>query len=216
MTIANHPSPLSRALQALLSAYPGAKSALGQTRGSGARNLTALCLAVLGLASCGGGNPLNNPPEVSNPVETGGQKLSFTYYQKCINPIFLAQLPIPGTASTNTCSAGGCHDNVTGIGGALRLRPGAADVVVGAPPDVAALQASDMYKNFLSAKGQVNFNDPAESRLVAKPLVQGVLHGGGRVFLDDQDANVKLIEYWMTHPATQGQDEFSTPAPTTC
>jgi len=43
-----------------------------------------------------------------------------------------------------------------------------------------------------------------------------VLHGGGRIFVDDQDPDVKLIQYWMSHPAAQGQDEFSTPEPTTC
>jgi hypothetical protein len=62
----------------------------------------------------------------------------------------------------------------------------------------------------------VVFADPAESRLVTKPLVKGVLHGGGRIFADDQDADVKLILYWMSHPAAQGQNEFSLPEPTTC
>ena len=42
-------------------------------------------------------NPLGNPPVVSNPRRArGGQHLSFAYFQRCINPIFLAQLPIPG------------------------------------------------------------------------------------------------------------------------
>jgi hypothetical protein len=163
---------------------------------------------VLGLVGCGGG--------VSNQEVVGGQKLSFNYFQKCVNPILRTQLPIPGTTLSNTCAAGGCHDTVSGIGGALRLSAGAADVVVGTPPDTATIHATDMYKNFLSAQGQVNFNDPTQSRLLTKPLVQGVLHGGGRVFLSDQDPNVQLIQYWMTHPAAEGQDEFSMPAPATC
>jgi hypothetical protein len=47
--------------------------------------------AAWGLASCGGGgNPLGNPDTIQNPPTQGGQKLSFIYFQKCINPIFLA------------------------------------------------------------------------------------------------------------------------------
>jgi len=187
------------------------------TWGGKVRRLVAVGLAVLGLASCGGANPFGNPPDVDNQTVVGGKKLSFTFFQKCINPIFSAQLPIPGTSSTNTCSAGGCHDATSGSGGAFRIAPGALPpVVIAAPLDVAAIHATDIYKNFVSAQGQVVFADPAQSRLVIKPLVQGVLHGGGRIFVDDQDPDVKLIQYWMSHPAAQGQDEFSTPEPTTC
>ena len=87
---------------------------------------TAACLLLaLGLAACGGdgSNPIGNPPEVSNPVGVTGQKLSFAYFQKCINPIFVArlQINIGGAISTNTCAGSGCHDNTTGTGGALRV-----------------------------------------------------------------------------------------------
>jgi hypothetical protein len=165
-------------------------------------------LALLGLASCGG--------DVTNEEVVGGKKLSFAYYQKCINPILTAQLPIPGTSLTNTCAAGGCHDSVSGSGGALRIVQGATNADLTAPINTDAIHKTDMYKNFVSAQGQVVFADPAESRLVTKPLVKGVLHGGGRIFADDQDADVKLILYWMSHPAAQGQNEFSLPEPTTC
>ena len=37
-----------------------------------------------------------------------------------------------------------------------------------------------------------------------------VLHGGGLIFASPQDPNVKLIEYWISHPMPQSQDEFST------
>jgi hypothetical protein len=165
-------------------------------------------LALLGVASCGG--------DVTNEEVVGGQKLSFAYYQKCINPILTAQLPIPGTSLTNTCAAGGCHDSVSGSGGALRIVQGATNADLTAPINTDVIHKTDMYKNFVSAQGQVVFADPAESRLVTKPLVKGVLHGGGRIFADDQDADVKLILYWMSHPAAQGQNEFSLPEPTTC
>src|SRR5438132_1580663 len=86
-------------------------------------------LAALALASCGGSsNPIDNPTTVVNyPGTLTGQKLSFAYFQKCINPIFLAQLQIQlnGTTSTNTCAGSGCHASDTGTGGAFRVVPAA-------------------------------------------------------------------------------------------
>jgi len=93
----------------------------------------------------------------------------------------------------------------------LRLFPGAPVVDVTNPantPDV--IRAGDMYKNFISAQGQVVISSPDQSRLLNKPLVRGVLHGGGQIFASAQDPNVKLIEYWITNPVPLGQDEFST------
>jgi hypothetical protein len=177
------------------------------------RGLAAFAGAV-GLAGCGGSgsNPIDNPPLVANPGITGGQKLSFAYFQRCINPIFLAQLQINqnGVISTNTCAGSGCHDTVTGTGGAFRVVPGAQPLDVTNPantPDV--IRASDMYKNFYSAQGMTVLGAPTQSRLLAKPLVLGMLHGGGLVFPSQQDPNAKLIEYWISHPSPQGQDEFS-------
>jgi hypothetical protein len=51
--------------------------------------------------------------------------------------------------------------------------------------------------------------NPTESRLVVKPLVLNVFHGGGQVFTSQSDPNIQLIKYWITHPAPLGQDEFS-------
>ena len=175
-----------------------------------------VALATLGVASCGGGssNPLDNPTTVVNdPGTVTGQKLSFAYFQKCINPIFLAQLQIQlnGTTSTNTCAGSGCHASATGTGGAFRVVPTAATVDltdVANTPDV--IRTSDMYKNFYSAQGEVVVGSTTQSRLLAKPQLQGVLHGGGLIFTSATDVNVKLIEYWISHPAPQGQDEFST------
>lgn len=171
------------------------------------------CLALL--AACGGGgnsNPLDNPPVVNNPAGTSGQKLSFVYFQKCINPIFLAQLQVSsgGTTSVNTCASSGCHDDVSGTGGAFRVVQGAAQVDLSNPantPD--AVRTSDMYRNFYSAQGSVVIGDPSHSRLLTKPLVRGVLHGGGLIFLDDNDPNARLIQYWISRPVPQGADEFS-------
>jgi predicted small lipoprotein YifL len=173
----------------------------------------AALAGVVALAGCGGGNPLSNPPDVNNPPGTSGQTLSYTYFQKCINPIFLAQLQINvnGVQSVNTCAAGGCHDTTTGTGGAFRV-VGAAQ-----PLDVSAntptvIRASDMYKNFYSAQGEVVFGSLTQSRILAKPRLLNVLHGGGLIFETDQDPNVKLLQYWINHPVPQGQDEFSSSA----
>ncbi len=174
------------------------------------KRLAAITAAAL-LASCGGGNPLSNPDSISNPGQTSGQKLSFIYFQKCINPIYLLQLQVNqnGVITTNTCASGGCHDTNTGTGGALRLVQTAAEVNLADPantPD--AVRATDMYKNFYSSQGATVIGAPAESRLLAKPLLT-VLHGGGQIFFDLNDVNAKRIAYWISRPMPQGQDEFS-------
>jgi hypothetical protein len=186
-----------------------------QRRAGARRSLAAIAIAAMAFfVGCGGGgNPVGNPPNVSNPSAVGGQKLSFAYFQRCINPIFLAQLQINvnGVVSTNTCAGSGCHDNASGTGGAFRVVPSAQALDVTDPantPDV--IRASDMYKNFYSAQGEVVFGSTTQSRLIAKPRLLGVLHGGGLIFENDQDPNVRLMQYWITHPMPAGQDEFST------
>ena len=116
-------------------------------------------LLAISARGCGcGGGPFGNPPTIENPGGAGGQKLSFTYFQKCITPILQAQLQVDinGVISTNSCAGSGCHDSVNGTGGALRVVPNAADVDLTDPantPDV--IRASDMYKNFFSSQGVV-------------------------------------------------------------
>jgi hypothetical protein len=73
---------------------------------------------------------------------------------------------------------------------------------------VDVIRVSDMYKNFYSAQGEVVAGSPTQSRLLAKPLLLNVLHGGGLIFENTSDANALLIQYWISHPAPQGQDEF--------
>ncbi len=174
-------------------------------RQAGAVRGLAHGLLALALAGCGGSNPLDNPPDVSNPPNTSGQRLSFAYYQRCIDPIFNTVL------ANNTCAASGCHDDRDGTGGALRIVPNATAIDVTNPantPD--AIRASAMYRNFYSAQGMTLVSSPPDSRLLTKPLVRGVLHGGGQIFSSDQDPNVRRILYWIGNPAPQGQDEFST------
>ncbi len=174
----------------------------------------AAAIVLSTLSACGGSsNPIGNPPNISNPVEATGKALSFAYFQKCINPIFLAQLQTQtgSSAPTNTCAGSGCHATDTGAGGALRLIPGAQALDLSDPANTpAVIRASDMYKNFYSAQGAVIIGNTAQSRLLNKPLVRGVLHGGGLIFLSEDDPNAKLIKYWISRPVPVGQDEFST------
>ncbi|HSB23447.1 MAG TPA: hypothetical protein VLE94_10100 [Burkholderiaceae bacterium] len=191
-----------------------------RTRRSAAavRGTVAAAAAVLGLASCGGGssNPLDNPSTLQNPTLAGNQRLRFSYFQTCVFPVFLKQLPIQfanGTTAVNTCAASGCHDNTNGTGGAFRVIGNAQPIDLSNPANTAdIIKASDMYKNFYSAQGEVVFGSPMTSRILAKPMVNGVLHGGGLVFANAQDANARLILYWINNPAPSGQDEFADPA----
>ena len=187
-----------------------------RTRRSAAtvRATVAAAAAVLGLVSCGGGgsNPLDNPNTLNNPTLTGNQRLAFAYFQRCVFPIFNAQLPVQinGQTTINTCAASGCHDNTNGTGGAFRVIGNATPVDLTNPANTAdIIRASDMYKNFYSAQGEVVFGSPLISRILAKPMVNGVLHGGGLIFANAQDANARLIQFWINNPAPTGTDEFS-------
>ena len=174
-----------------------------------------IALAAVALSGCGGGNPLGTPPEIVNGAGTGAGKLLFAYFQKCIDPILQAELDVNlgGTITRNSCAGSGCHDTVAGTGGALRLVPRAAALDLADPaitPEV--IRASDIYKNFYSAQGEVVPGSPSQSRLVNKPLVRGVLHGGGLIFDGDDDPNVRRLAFWINRPAPAGQDEFSAAA----
>jgi hypothetical protein len=173
--------------------------------------VAGLALAAALLQACGGGSPLTNPPDVGNETVTGGQTLSFDYFQQCINPVFEELLPIPGSSFTNTCAASGCHNNLNSSGGALRLITGAAQVPAPFANPEAIRTGENMYKNFISAKGVTVISNPNDSRLITKPRLIGVaFHGGGLIFDNDADVHVQLFRYWISHPVPAGQDEFST------
>ncbi len=172
------------------------------------RSLRAGACAVLVTlaAGCGGGVDNNAEP-------AGQQRLSFAYYQRCVEPILVTPLPIPGTSTQNACAAAGCHDNVNGTGGALRLRAAAAPV---ASVDPLVVRDTDMYRNFYSAQGAVSFGAIGSSRLITKPLVRNTLHGGGLIFATDTDPNVRVLLRWMTNPVPTGQNEFTYDLPGAC
>ena len=184
------------------------------TRRPSTRTFVIVAAATALLLACGGGSPLDNPDSVSNPLGARGQKLSFLYFQRCVNPVLNTPLRtvINGVATTNTCAAAGCHDNTSGTGGALRLFGTAP--VADAAQAAAVVRATDMYKNYYSSLGETVVGSPDQSRLINKPLVRGVLHGGGLIFDTPDDAGAKLIRYWINRPMPQGQDEFSAAANT--
>jgi hypothetical protein len=164
----------------------------------------AAAVAAAMLAACGGGNP----PDVVNTPGGGGQNLSFVYFQKCVNPVLIKQFAL-SNGQAASCAASGCHDSVVGTGGAFRMRESAAEVdLVATSPDAA--RESEMYRNFYSAQGSSVVGSPASSKMLTKPLVQGVLHGGGQIFANADTPEAKLIAYWIGRPMPQGQDEFST------
>jgi hypothetical protein len=71
-----------------------------------------------------------------------------------------------------------------------------------------------MYKNYYSSLGESVVGAPDQSRMLNKPLVRGVLHGGGLIFENTDSREAKLIRYWISRPMPQGQDEFSAAANT--
>jgi len=170
------------------------------------RPFIALGLAAAA-AGCGGGGAFGNSPDVLNPPAVSGQKLSFEYFQRCVYPVLTATLAVPG-GGTQSCASSGCHDDRNGTGGAFRTVSGAALVdLATTTPDVA--RTTDMYKTFFSGMGSSVIGAPTSSRMVNKPLVRGVLHGGGIIFASETDANLKRIEYWISKPMPANQDEFS-------
>jgi len=175
-----------------------------------ARTLWTAGAVALAVTACGGGNPLDNPPAVVNTPGGGGQNLSFVYFQKCVNPALVAQLALPA-GGTGSCAASGCHDNTNGTGGAFRMRETATFVDL-ATVTADAARLSEMYRNFFSAQGSSVIGSPSASKMLNKPLVQGVLHGGGQIFASADTPEARLIAYWISRPMPQGQDEFSNAA----
>lgn len=172
----------------------------------------ALAAGAVVVAGCGGGsNPLDNPPNVVNPPGGEGRRLSFAYFQRCVFPVLLAELPLlrDGQTGFNTCAGGGCHDDATGTGGALRVLRGASVIDLrdpGLTPEL--IRATDMYRNYYSAQGVTIPGDAEHSRLLAKPLLRNMLHGGGLIFETEDDPNAMLLRYWIEHPMPASQDEF--------
>ena len=55
----------------------------------------------------------------------------------------------------------------------------------------------ELRANWEATRGFVDPDDPARSPLLAKPLEDGVVHGGGRVFRDRHEPEVRAILAWL-------------------
>jgi hypothetical protein len=162
--------------------------------------------AALLLASCGGSSPLDNPPDVNNGGSggTNGNRLSFSYFQKCVNPIVTTAVD-----PNKNCANAGCH-GPNGAGAAYRALIAAADVPlpVGAGQAETVRQTEDMYKNFRSAAGQATLTNVALSSLLTKPL-NTVIHRGGQIFPNASVTEAQIIRFWISNPVPATDDEFS-------
>lgn len=144
-----------------------------------------LASLLLGLALLAGCENQITP----QPLSATGSTLCLADYQRCVNPVFDAV--ISGRTGPATCSAGGCHSQTNGSGGAFKVYPGAA-------PDSAELRA-----NFFSARAFANLDDPASSRLLQKPTAGRSAaiggHAGGDIFPGTSDVCYLAVRQWIAN-----------------
>jgi hypothetical protein len=144
--------------------------------------------SALGLMA--GGLLLQGCNNVSDqPVQASGSSLCLSDYQRCVNPIFDAV--IQGRTGPVTCSAGGCHSQATGSGGAFKIFPNAQ------------AGSTQMLANFFSAESFADLNDPPNSRLLQKPTAGRAAsvggHAGGDIFPSTSDACHVAIQNWISN-----------------
>jgi hypothetical protein len=164
--------------------------------------LLLLAAAVL-LPACG--NQIT-----PQPVTASGSALCYADYQTCINPILDAS--INGRTGAATCSAGGCHSQASGSGGAFKIFPGAQ-------PD-----SAEMLANYFSAQSFANLDDPPSSRLLQKPTAGRSAaiggHAGGDIFPGADDACHAAMLQWIANrvddPAAAVCGACSAPAIASC
>jgi hypothetical protein len=150
----------------------------------------ALTVAAGLLAACG--------QQVSPaPVKLTGGTLCYADYQKCVSPVFDAV--IHAQSGNATCSAGGCHSEYTGSGGAFKIYPNPA------------ANSSEMLANFYTVtnNGFVNLDNPDESKLLLKPSAMGrsvFAHSGGNIFPNANDACYVAIRSWIANRVSDSND----------
>jgi hypothetical protein len=164
------------------------------------------------LAACGSGSE-NEPcgfgacDVVENRQGSGGGTLCFEYFQRCVNPQVMV-----ATFGALNCSNSGCHRNGESAGKSLKLFPAPAIIPLADPTnptasELEAVYASQMYSNFVTTKGNVDFQSIRQSYLIKKPLLE-LSHGGGQVFSESSTAAQQLL-YWMNNTVPEGQNEFA-------
>jgi hypothetical protein len=144
--------------------------------------LPATLAATLLLGACGN--------EVTpQPVAASGGSLCLADFTNCVDPIFDATLH--AQTGTVTCSAGGCHAQSTGSGGAFKIYPDAEP------------GSSEMMSNFITAESFADLNDPPDSLLLEKPTagenntIGG--HAGGNIFPNASDPCHVAIQTWISN-----------------
>jgi len=140
--------------------------------------------------------------------------LCFDYFQQCVYPEVLNV----SLNSKQRCSDAGCHQGfrqadgtITGsTGGAFRFIADSLAVSLALPQD--QILSSDMYLNFLAAKGMANLSSPYNSKILQKPAVQ-VSHGGGQIFNGTSDPAYKKLNYWISVLQSTTGDSLSSTCP---
>ena len=136
--------------------------------------------AALMLAAC--------PEAGQQEAAATGQTLCVSDFEMCVSPILDAV--IDGRTGQTTCSAGGCHDQASGSGGAFKIFPAPAP------------GSTQMMANFFAAKAFANLDDPAGSKILLEPLqgqssITGT-HTGGDIFPDTGDACYAALFNWIS------------------
>ncbi len=156
--------------------------------------LSGLVVCALGVVTACG--------KVEQSASSSGKTLCFDYFQRCVNPVF-GDVQNNGAvpAATSNCSDSGCHQSGVGPGGALKLNPGLFPITLTTP---AQDRTTQMYANFLSAKGSSNLGSPRQSFLIKKPLVE-ITHAGGLIFPNDTAKGIREFQFWISQSV---DDEF--------
>ena len=130
------------------------------------------------LVGCGGGGALDNPPNVSNPPGTSGQKLSFLYFQRCVNPVLNTPLPIRinGNTTTNTAFDNAFNDNSTNWDVEVEVEDSFNDQSQHTNVDV-ALNDSFQDNDSFTAEVDANFQDQSWTNS-GQYFDQNATHGG--------------------------------------
>jgi len=145
------------------------------------RRFASLAAALIILTGCDSVSTEDDPSSVAD--------LCMNIFSLCVNPI----LQGPIGAATVSCANSSCHTSGGSGGGFILIQN-------------AALNSTDEAFNFNSAQAFVNAANPAQSKLLAEPLVgdAGVAsvgsHGGGDIFSSTSASCYREIANWASTP----------------
>ena len=184
---------------------------------AGLRSHRAWPRSPAALGACGGGiEPASATPRGREPAATpGSQQLSFAYFQKCVYPIFLAQLQIQGQRELDQ------HLRRLGLPrqrhrhrrrlsldrqrAAARPRPTRPTRPTSSARATCTRTSTRRRARWCSARRRRAACSPSRWCSTCCTAAAGLRQR-------PSDPNAKLITYWITHPVPLGQDEFSSAA----